>query len=142
MEKVVAPLVAQSGFDLESVSVRSAGRRLQVVITVDGDEVTLDGIAELSTLLSEHMDETNPLKDHAYTLEVTSRGVNKPLTLPRHWRRNIGRLVAVTLKDDTAITGRITAANEHQAEVGGAHVEFAEVARAVIQVEFNPGKES
>jgi ribosome maturation factor RimP len=76
-----------------------------------------------------------------YTLEVTSRGVDRPLTLPRHWRRNVDRLVKVTLTDGTALTGRITTCDDATAtlDVDGAPrvLSYADVDRALVQVEFN-----
>ncbi len=77
----------------------------------------------------------------AYTLEVSSRGVSRPLTRPAHYRRNTGRLVALTLTDGTAVTGRITAADEGSVtlDVDGQPVthQLDQVAKAIVQVEMN-----
>ena len=79
--------------------------------------------------------------EQPYTLEVTSRGVDRPLTLPRHWRRNADRLVKVTSTDGGTTTGRILEAGEESAvlDVDGTRTEvaYAEVAKALVQVEFN-----
>ena len=82
--------------DLESVRVGSAGRRrlLRVVVDADGG-VALDDIALISRDLSARLDETGAMGETAYTLEVSSPGVDRPLTQPRHWRRAVGRLVRV-----------------------------------------------
>jgi ribosome maturation factor RimP len=76
-----------------------------------------------------------------YTLEVTSRGVDRPLTLPRHWRRNADRLVRATLTDGTDLTGRIVASDDTAAtlDVDGQEreVAYADVAKALVQIEFN-----
>jgi len=82
--------------DLESVRVGSAGRRrlLRVIVDADGG-VSLDGIALVSREVSARLDATGAMGEAPYTLEVSSPGVDRPLTLPRHWRRAVGRLVRV-----------------------------------------------
>ena len=76
-----------------------------------------------------------------YTLEVTSPGTDRPLTLPRHWRRNRSRLVKVTTTDGTTFTGRVLTSDEHGAtlDVDGTErvLPFEDVAKARIQIEFN-----
>ena len=76
-----------------------------------------------------------------YTLEVTSRGVDRPLTLERHWRRNHDRLVVVVLTDSSTLTGRVQEARgeEVDLDVDGTSttVAYAEVRSALVQVELN-----
>jgi ribosome maturation factor RimP len=78
--------------------------------------------------------------EQPFTLEVSSPGVERPLTLPRHWRRNTGRLVTVTLGEGDPLTGRITVTDDDGAllEIEGAErrVQYAEVRKAKIQIEF------
>jgi ribosome maturation factor RimP len=101
---VVEPAVVAAGYDLEDVTVSSAGRRSVVKIIVDRDGgVDLDDVAGISQGCSEALDAANTMGEAAYTLEVTSPGVDRPLTEPRHWRRNVGRLVETSGKK-----GRIT----------------------------------
>lgn len=91
---VVEPAVTAAGYDLEDVTISSAGRRSVVRIIVDRDGgVDLDDVAEISRTVSAALDDANTMGESAYTLEVTSPGVDRPLTQPRHWRRNVGRLV-------------------------------------------------
>jgi ribosome maturation factor RimP len=101
----------------------------------------MDEIAEATKQVSALLDSSDAMGEQPYTLEVTSPGVDRPLTLPRHWRRNAGRLVKVSLKDGLAFTGRILGADEHDAQVetgdGVRTVAFADVAKARIEVEFN-----
>jgi ribosome maturation factor RimP len=79
--------------------------------------------------------------DRPYTLEVSSPGTDRPLVLPRHWRRNRGRLVQVSLLEGPAVTGRITDSDERRAvlDVDGSsrEVEYASVTKARVQLEFN-----
>lgn len=132
----LAPVVTKAGYDLEDVTVRAAGRRWQVIVTVDADVVDSDGLADLSRVISDALDAGDAMGDEPYTLEVSSRGVGAPLTRKRHWRRNIGRLVAVHLHDGTGFTGRVTEVDSDGAVVDGRGVPFDEVSRAVVQVEF------
>lgn len=130
------------GLDLEDVEVSRAGRRALVRVLLDRDGgITLDDVADATTLVSRLLDESPTLDDSPYTLEVTSPGVDRPLTLPRHWRRNVGRLVALHLRDGESCTGRILEATGSHAtvEVDGTArtVAYADVARARIEVEFN-----
>lgn len=139
---LVEPLAQSAGYDLEAVRLRSAGRRSQLVVVVDADRVDSDGLAEFSRAVSEALDTADLMGETPYTLEVSSRGVDAPLTLPRHWRRNVGRLVEVTtLSGGAPLTGRIEAADETAATVSGQAVPYEEIERARIQVEFTPAKE-
>jgi ribosome maturation factor RimP len=144
---LLTPILAQHGLDLDAVEVVPAGKRRLLRIVVDGDGPhgrgpLLDDIAEATKALSATLDASESVVgNHPYTLEVSSRGVGRPLELPRHWRRNIGRLVAVQTTAGEAFTGRITAADENGAEldVEGVprRVEQAEVVKALVQVELN-----
>ena len=145
---LLEPVVSSAGFDLEDVELRSVGRRLLVRVLVDVDGgITLDGVATVSQAVSDSLDESDVLGDDPYTLEVSSPGVDRPLTLPRHWRRNVGRLVAVTLTDGTRTTGRLTAVDDVEATLetdtkgrkATRTLALADVARAVVEVEFARG---
>ncbi|GAA1925064.1 ribosome maturation factor RimP [Nocardioides lentus] len=139
---VVTDPVAALGLDLEAVELSAAGKRsvLRVAIDKDGG-ITMDDVADATREVSRVLDESDVMGERAYTLEVTSRGVDRPLTEPRHWRRNRDRLVAVTPHEGEKLTGRITEAGESSAtlDVDGTSREVAydQVARAVVQVEFN-----
>jgi ribosome maturation factor RimP len=87
------------------------------------------------------LDDSDVMGEMPYTLEVTSRGVDRPLTLPRHWRRNEDRLVKATLNDGSTVTGRILSSTEEAVtlDVSGQQreVAYADVAKALVQIEFN-----
>ena len=137
----IEPALAGAGFDVEDVAVRAAGKRQLVQVVVDKDGgLTLDDVADATRVVSAALDEADPFQG-AYVLEVTSPGVDRPLTLPRHWRRNAGRLVDVKLADGSRVRGRIQAADDEGAEVlvqvdEQVRVAYADVARATIEVEF------
>lgn len=136
---VVEPVVVAKGFDLESVRLRAAGRHSQLIVVVDADVVDSDGIAEVSRDVSEALDASDVMGESAYTLEVSSRGVDAPLTQPRHWRRNVGRLVQMNLTSGAQVSGRIEAADESTVVVAGETVDLDDVAKAQVQVEFTEG---
>jgi ribosome maturation factor RimP len=113
----IGPVVDAAGYDLEELVVTPAGRRSVVRVVVDRDTgVTLDDIAEVSRAVSAALDENDgQLGRSPYVLEVTSPGVDRPLSEPRHWRRNTGRLVAVPVGPaggTEQLTGRITAVDD------------------------------
>jgi ribosome maturation factor RimP len=139
---VLTDPLAAVGLDVEAIELTPAGRRRLLRVAVDKDGgVTLDDIADATKEVSRVLDSSDVMGEHAYTLEVTSPGTDRPLTLPRHWRRNQGRLVKVALTDGRAVTGRISSSDDSRAVVdvaGTAHeVAYDDVAKAKIQIEFN-----
>ena len=138
---VVAPVVASIGLDLEDVSLRAAGRRRLLRVSVDRDGgVTLDDVALVSQRLSQALDDTDVMGGEPYVLEVGSPGVDRPLTEPRHWRRASGRLVEAMLDDGSTLTGRVAAVEHDEVvlDLGGhdRRVPITTVRQARVQVEF------
>lgn len=140
LTKVIEPVTERAGFDLERVNVSRVGRRHSVQVIVDRDGgVGLDAIADVSRVLSEALDEAEAAGDAAlpgeYVLEVSSPGVDRPLTEPRHWRRNVGRLVSVRLAGAGTVTGRITATTDD-----GVVLEIDGASRTVPHGDLGPGR--
>ena len=141
---VIGPVVAAAGMDLESVRVTAAGRRRLLRVVVDSDRgVSLDDAATVSRELSAALDKVAVMGDFPYTLEVSSPGVDRPLTDRRHWRRAVGRLVKVTVTDSGGsgiVSGRIVSADADGVtlDVDGARRRFpyAELGAGAIQLEF------
>ena len=101
-------------------------------------------VADATREVSRVLDGSDVMGEQPYTLEVTSRGVDKPLTLPRHWRRNQGRLVEVRLDGGETVTVRIATSDDAAVyvDVDGTtrEIPYADVAKAQVQIEFNrPG---
>lgn len=139
---VITDPLAAVGLDVEAVELTPAGKRRMLRVAVDKDGgVTLDDIAEATKEVSRLLDDSDVMGEQPYTLEVTSPGTDRPLTLPRHWRRNEGRLVKVTLVGGETVTGRILATEEQRAtlDVDGTErdVAFTDVGKAKVQIEFN-----
>jgi ribosome maturation factor RimP len=147
---VIRPVVAAAGMDLEAIRVSAAGRRrlLRVVVDSDGG-VSLDDAATISRQLSAALDAVAVMGDFPYTLEVSSPGVDRPLTDPRHWRRAVGHLVQVTVTEagvsgisgvSGTISGRIVTADSDGVtlDVGGSRHRFGYPAlgAGAVQVEF------
>ncbi|MGW5351692.1 ribosome maturation factor RimP [Streptomyces sp. NPDC004031] len=141
------PLVDKSGLELEEVTLSASGRRRQLLVVVDSEEgVQLDAVAEISRSLSQALDASDVMGQAEYVLEVTSPGTDRPLTEPRHFRRNTGRLVKLALKERGELIARIMAVDETglDLEVPGvkgrkpkpARADFAEIAKARVEVEF------
>ena len=133
----VTPALSALGFYLEDVTITSAGRRSMLTIIVDGDtHLSLDQVTSATKAISEIVESLQSLGDTPFTLEVTSPGLDRPLTKPRHWRKNIDRLVKVVLLDGKEIKGRIKATSEDSATVDQSEINFAEIKRASLEVEF------
>jgi ribosome maturation factor RimP len=150
---LIEPILTAMNMDLEAVKITAAGRRrvLRIIVDADGG-VSLDDIALASTKVSARIDTKNAMGDAPYTLEVTSPGIDRPLTEPRHWRRAAGRLVAVRLTDHDLHSQRVAGAGQAsvQARIIGADQEgvtleidgtkrrygFSELGPGRVQVEF------
>lgn len=140
------PVLTPFGLELETVEVMPAGKRrlLRVVLDGDGPEgrgPTLDEIAEATKAISTTLDASASVGNAPYTLEVSSRGISRPLEQPRHWRRNTGRLVQAQLASGEQVIGRITDSDGDSVllQVGDAvrRIGFTDVTKALVQVEFN-----
>ncbi len=142
---LLAPVVSAAGAELEDVSVTRAGSRSVVRVVIDRDGgIDLDGVADVSHAVSAALDADPDAMAGSFVLEVTTPGVDRPLTQPRHWRRAQGRLVSVTRRGAGPLTGRVSSADDESAVLevadvpgGRVVVAYSDVSRAVVQVEFN-----
>jgi ribosome maturation factor RimP len=113
VRRLLEPVVETAGYDLEDVTVTPAGRRSLLRLVVDSDDgVSLDDVATLSRTVSAALDDSDVMGVGPYVLEVTSPGVDRPLTEPRHWRRATGRLVHAPLTAGGHIEGRVVSADD------------------------------
>ena len=133
----VTPALSALGFYLEDVTITSAGRRSMLTIIVDGDtHLSLDKVTSATKAIGEIVESIQSLGETPFTLEVTSPGLDRPLTKPRHWRKNFDRLVKIVLLDGKEIKGRIKAASELSATVDESEINFSDIKRASLEVEF------
>ncbi|MFB9908187.1 ribosome maturation factor RimP [Allokutzneria oryzae] len=141
LEPIVDAAVRAAGFELEQLDVRSAGRRRVLRVVVDSERgVNLDEVADASRSVAEALDAREDVLSDAYTLEVSSRGLDAPLTKPRHWRHTRLRLAKVRLADGSELVGRVGDADDEgvQLLVGGElrRIGYSDIARAMVEVEF------
>ena len=144
--QLVTPAVAAQGLFLEEVQIVSPGKHRIVTCIVDGPaSLNLDQVTAVSRAISELLDEATFMGDTPFTLEVTSPGVDRPLTAPRHFLKNHGRLLKVIQVDGQTITGRIVESNENavtlsfieKKEEKKVEITFSEIKRATVEIEFN-----
>ena len=156
LAELIGPVVEQLGLVLEDAALKpgATGLVLQVLVDLPEDRaggVDIDTIAEVSRAVSELLDREDPVPGSAYELEVSSPGATRELVLPRHWRRQVGRLVRVTPVEGDAFTARLLEVAEdgvvlqrsHQAKKGmpprlldPEHLAFDAVRRARVEIEF------
>ncbi|UIJ34416.1 ribosome maturation factor RimP [Allobranchiibius sp. GilTou73] len=152
---VLSPVVARSGMTIEDITVTPAGKRRLVRVLVDRDvtvddadrespvePLSLDEVGEVTRAVSDALDESDAMGEAAYVLEVSSPGTDRPLHAPQHFRRNVGRLIALTTTGEEQLTGRLTAAGTDSFDLAddtGATRTFgyAESSRARVELEFN-----
>lgn len=149
LKLAIAPIVAGAGGVLEEITITPAGKRRILAVIVDGDSenLSLDQVTVISKAVSELVDGLAILGSMAFTLEVTSPGVDRPLTLLRHWRKNLGRLVKITTVDKVKKLGRIKEVSERAVTITVSQsgkeksreevIEFDLIKRAQIEIEFN-----
>ena len=142
----ITPALQQAGYFLEDVNIVSPGQHRIVTVIVDGESaLNLDQVTVASKLVSELLDEATFMGETPFTLEVTSPGVDRPLTAPRHFSKNQGRLLKVVKIDGQVVTGRIVESNEtivtlsftEKKEEKQVEVAFADIKRATVEIEFN-----
>jgi ribosome maturation factor RimP len=143
---LISPAVSEAGFFLEEVQIASPGSHRIITCVVDGQTpLNLDQVTVASRLISELLDIAEFMGETAFTLEVTSPGVDRPLIYPRHWAKNLTRLIKVTLLDGSTTIGRLTEFNDSNAtlvenikgRIKEHSIAFADIKRAVVEIEFN-----
>jgi ribosome maturation factor RimP len=133
----IRPIIEASGNYLEELTITSAGKVKILTVIVDSDShLNLDQITAVTKEISEVIETLEELGDTAFTLEVTSPGIDRPLTKPRHWRKNLDRLVKITMTSGQDIQGRIGEATETVVLVNDQKVSFEDIKRAVLEIEF------
>ncbi|MGD6742893.1 ribosome maturation factor RimP [Streptomyces sp. BH106] len=148
LRELLEPLVTSQGLELEEIEVASVGRKRVLRVVVDSDEgADLDVIADVSRALSAKLDETDAMGEGEYELEVGTPGAERPLTEHRHYIRATDRLVKFQLNDESELVARILKVDDDglDLEVPGVkgrkptsrRLDFADIAKARVQVEFN-----
>jgi len=132
----IAPIIEASGIYLEEVTLDNASPRILTVV-IDGDTpLNLDQVTSVTKEISEILESLVVLGDAPFTLEVSTPGIDRPLTLPRHWRKNQDRLVTVTLTDGSIKKGRIGEQVEQTVSIDGEVIALSDINRAQVEIEF------
>ena len=146
ISELVTPAVSDLGFYLEDVHVATPGNHRIVTCIVDGDvSLNLDQVTSVSRVISELLDEAAFMGETPFTLEVTSPGVDRPLTQPRHFKKNADRLLKIIKLDGSEVTGRILSNSDHDVtltvtvkkETVEQTIPLVDIKRAVVEIEFN-----
>jgi ribosome maturation factor RimP len=133
----IRPTIEASGNYLEELTITSAGKVKILTVIVDSDShLNLDQITAVTKEISEIIEGLAELGESAFTLEVTSPGIDRPLTKPRHWRKNFDRLVKINMTSGKDIEGRIGEVTDTTVLVGDQKVSFEDIKRAVLEIEF------
>jgi len=143
LTELLSPVITKAGFVLEEVTVTPVGKRRLVAVVIDREDTnpSLDEVTVVSKEVSAILDNYSQMGEMPFTLEVTTPGIDKPLALPRHWKKNIGRLVKITPKQGEKYVARIQgfADNQITLELKNQNliVSLSDIAKAQIEVEFN-----
>ena len=133
----IRPIIEGSGNYLEELTITSAGKVKILTVIVDSDtHLNLDQVTAVTKEISEVIEALPELGDGAFTLEVTSPGLDRPLTKPRHWCKNLDRLVKIIMTSGQEIQGRIGEATETTVLVDSQKVSYEDIKRAVLEIEF------
>jgi ribosome maturation factor RimP len=133
----IRPIIEATGNYLEELSITSAGKVKILTVIIDSDtHLNLDQVTAVTKEISEVIEALPELGDGAFTLEVTSPGLDRPLTKPRHWRKNLDRLVQIIMTSGQEIQGRIGEATETTVLVDSQKVSYEDIKRAVLEIEF------
>ena len=134
---VITPAIESLGFYIEDITITSAGKRSMLTVIIDGDtHLSLDQVTVATKAISEIVENLQTLGNNPFTLEVTSPGLDRPLTKPRHWRKNQDRLIKIVLTDGKEVKGRIKESDETSVTVDDQTINFADIKRATLEVEF------
>ncbi|SON62444.1 Ribosome maturation factor RimP [Mycobacterium simulans] len=137
---------ARAGYEIEDVVIDTHVRPPRIAVIADGDTaLDLDTIAALSRSASALLDGLDSIRDR-YVLEVSSPGVERPLTSEKHFRRSRGRKVELALSDGSQLTGRVGETRDDIVSLvvrqgrgwTVREIPLSEIVKAVVQVEFSP----
>jgi ribosome maturation factor RimP len=146
ISELVTPALTQAGYFLEDINIVTPGQHRIVTVIVDGESaLNLDQVTVASKLVSELLDEASFMGETPFTLEVTSPGIDRPLTLPRHFAKNVTRLLKVVKSDGEVVTGRIASNSDSEVTLTVTEkkatseviIAIADIKRATVEIEFN-----
>lgn len=138
----ITPTILLSGFYLEDVTLDDGNPKILTVVIDSDSHLNLDQVTGVTKAISEILETLVELGDMPFTLEVTSPGIERPLTLPRHWRKSAGRLVTLTLRSGAKINGRVGELTSETVFIGDQVIALPEIAHAQVEIEFKSLKKA
>ena len=136
IRETVAPIVNEAGLHLEEITFEGPSPKTLTIVIDSDSTLNLDDVTAVTKVISDALEILPALGDTPFILEVTSPGIDRPLTLPRHWRKNHGRLVTIALSDGSKVRGRIIDSSELAVTIDEQSYNFADIATATIEIEF------
>ncbi len=134
----ITPVIKETGNYLEEITLVGDTSKLLTIVVDSDSHLTLDQVTSITKEISTILENLPELGDAPFTLEVTSPGIDRPLTLHRHWKKNAGKLVKATLNTGSVITGRIGESTDSAVIIGESLTPFVDIKSAFIEIEFKP----
>lgn len=138
----VTPTILDSGLYLEDVTLEDGTPKILTVVIDSDDHLNLDQVTGVTKAISEILETLSELGDLPFTLEVSSPGIERPLTLPRHWRKSAGRLVSVALMSGATFKGRIGEQISETVFIDDREIALSDIAHAQVEIEFKSLKKA
>ena len=132
----IAPIIEASGIYLEEVTLTGGSPTILAVIVDSDTHLNLDQVTSVTKEISEVLENLAELGETPFTLEVSSPGIDRPLTLPRHWRKNHGRLSTLKLHNGQLVKGRIGEYLDEKVKIDEQEVALADIEKANVEIEF------
>ena len=132
----IAPIIEASGIYLEEVTLTGGSPTILAVIVDSDTHLNLDQVTSVTKEISEVLENLAELGETPFTLEVSSPGIDRPLTLPRHWRKNHGRLATLKLHNGQLVKGRIGEYLDEKVKIDEQEVALADIETANVEIEF------
>ena len=132
----IAPIIEASGIYLEEVTLTGGSPTILTVIVDSDTHLNLDQVTAVTKEISEVLENLEALGETPFTLEVSSPGIDRPLTLPRHWRKNHGRLSTIKLHNGQLVKGRIGEYLDEKVRIDEQEIALADIEKAHVEIEF------
>jgi len=137
----ITPTFEGSGIYLEEVTLTGGSPTILTVIIDSDTHLNLDQVTSVTKEISEILENLPELGETPFTLEVSSPGIDRPLTQPRHWRKNHGRLATLVLHNGVLVKGRIGDLHDSTIEIDKNPISLPDIAQANIEIEFKSQKQ-
>jgi len=105
--KLAQEFLPDDSYYLVEVVIKGLDTRKKILVLIDGDNgVNIDVCASISRQIGHNLEE-NEIIDKAYTLEVSSPGIDHPLVSARQYQGRVGKRLKITLKTGEEVKGEL-----------------------------------